>query len=121
MKITLKTLQGKQLPLDVEPDMTVDEMKAKIAVEHEMPAAQQNLVAYGKVLGEGEKPISSYGIKDGDFIVVMVKKAKPAPKVQPPKEEPKVEDKPAEVVKESEKDKEVVQEEPKPVPSQPVQ
>lgn len=50
----------------------------------------------------------------------MVKKAKPAPKVQPPKEEPKVEEKPAEVVKESVDDKEVVHEEPKPVPSQPV-
>jgi len=40
-------------------------------------------VAYGKVLGEGQKPIGFYGLKDGDFVVVMIKKAKPAPKEKP--------------------------------------
>jgi len=72
--------------MDVEPDMTVDAFKDKIAQEHDMPAAQQNLVAYGKVLAEGEKPIGFYGLKDGDFVVIMIKKAKAPPKekaVQP--------------------------------------
>lgn len=99
MKITLKTLQGKQLPMDVEPDMTVDAFKDKIAQEHDMPAAQQNLVAYGKVLGEGQKPIGFYGLKDGDFVVVMIKKAKPAAKEKPvePVPVPKEIQQPAEV------------------------
>jgi len=52
MKITLKTLQGKQLPMEVEPDMTIEVLKAKIAEQHNMPADSQNLVAYGKVLSE---------------------------------------------------------------------
>ena len=34
MKITLKTLKGQQLPLDVEPDMTVSEhFEARLASE----------------------------------------------------------------------------------------
>lgn len=39
-----------------------------------MPAESQNLVAYGKVLAEAGKTVTEYNIKDGDFIVVMVKK-----------------------------------------------
>lgn len=39
-----------------------------------MPAESQNLVAYGKVLAEASKTVTEYNIKDGDFIVVMVKK-----------------------------------------------
>jgi hypothetical protein len=39
-----------------------------------MPAESQNLVAYGKVLAEATKTVTEYNIKDGDFIVVMVKK-----------------------------------------------
>lgn len=59
-----------------------------------MPADSQQLVAYGKVLQEAEKTLGEYNIKDGDFLVVMVKKAKPvatkkaeAPKVEEPKAE----------------------------------
>lgn len=91
MKITLKTLQGKQLPMEIEADSTIEALKAAIAAEHDMPAESQNLVAYGKVLADGAKSVTDYGIKDGDFIVVMVKKAKPAakPKPAPVVEQPK--------------------------------
>lgn len=91
MKITLKTLQGKQLPMEIEADSTIETLKAAIAAEHDMPAESQNLVAYGKVLADGAKTVTEYGIKDGDFIVVMVKKAKPAakPKPAPVVEQPK--------------------------------
>jgi len=101
MKITLKTLQGKQLPMEIQADMTVEALKNAIAEQHAMPAESQNLVAYGKVLAEAGKTVTEYNIKDGDFIVVMVKKAKPAPKAKAPEpvpepkaEEPKAEDQP---------------------------
>jgi len=80
MKITLKTLQGKQLPMEIEPDITIGALKDAIAEQHAMPADSQNLVAYGKVLAEASKSVTDYNIKDGDFIVVMVKKAKPVKK-----------------------------------------
>lgn len=61
-----------------------------------MPAESQNLVAYGKVLAEASKTVTEYNIKDGDFIVVMVKKAKPVkkevPKPTAPVEQPKAEE-----------------------------
>lgn len=39
-----------------------------------MQADLQKLIAYGKVLGEDEKTLKDYSIKDGDFIVVMIAK-----------------------------------------------
>lgn len=108
--------------MEVQPDMTVDAFKAQIESEHSMPVAQQNLVAYGKVLGEGQNPIGSYGIKDGDFIVVMIKKAKPAPKAKVPEVPvPKTEEKPVEEPKpvvENEADWEDVNDKPSEVPAQ---
>jgi hypothetical protein len=38
MRITLKTLKGQQLPLDVQPEMTVAALKALIAETHGQPA-----------------------------------------------------------------------------------
>lgn len=39
-----------------------------------MQADLQKLVAYGKILGEDEKTLKDYGIKEGDFVVVMISK-----------------------------------------------
>ncbi len=39
-----------------------------------MPADQQKLIAYGKVLEEETKTLKDYSIKEGDFLVVMVSK-----------------------------------------------
>lgn len=32
------------------------------------------LIAYGKILEDGTKKVTEYGIKEGDFIVVMIQK-----------------------------------------------
>jgi len=54
------------------------------------------LVAYGKVLDNDEKKISEYGIKESDFIVAMVQKAKPQKQAAKPKPaEEKKEENPA--------------------------
>lgn len=45
------------------------------------------LIAYGKVMDDDSKQLKDYSIKEGDFIVVMVSKAKPAPKQEAPKQE----------------------------------
>ena len=46
-------------------------------------------------MGDDEKKITDYSIKDGDFIVAMQQKAKPAAKPKPAQEPPKEEPKPA--------------------------
>ena len=95
MKIIVKTLNGKQLPLDIETSWTVRQVKEQIEKEHELKADTLKLIAYGKVLDKDASPVSEYKVNEGDFIVAMVQKPKPAkaaPKVDKPedakKEEP---------------------------------
>jgi len=71
MKITLKTLQGKQLPLEIDDTATVAECKQKIEAEHSMPADKLKLISVGKVLQEQEKTLADYGVKEGGFLIVM--------------------------------------------------
>lgn len=90
MKIIVKTLNGKQLPLDIQPEWTVRATKEEIEKVHALAADTLKLIAYGKVLDKDESPVSEYSIKEGDFIVAMVQKAKPvkaAPKIEDKKEE----------------------------------
>lgn len=44
------------------------------------------LIAYGKVMEDDSKAMKDYSIKDGDFIVVMISKAKPPAKVTKPED-----------------------------------
>lgn len=77
MKITLKTLKGQQLPLEVQPEMLVGALKALIAETHGQPAETQKLIAYGKVMEDDEKSVADYKIVENGFIVMMTVKAKP--------------------------------------------
>ena len=72
MKIIVKTLNGKQLPLDIESDWTVRHVKEEIEKIHDLKADTLKLIAYGKVLDQDAKAASEYSIKEGDFIVAMV-------------------------------------------------
>jgi hypothetical protein len=61
-------------------------VKEQIEAEHQLPADTLKLIAYGKVLEADEKTAADYNIKEGDFIVAMQQKAKPAPKAKPAEE-----------------------------------
>jgi UV excision repair protein RAD23 len=74
MKITIKTLQGHPTEYEVADDMTVDQLKAKIAEEFKADAAAQKLIYSGKVMSEGFKKLVDYGVKDKEFIVLMISK-----------------------------------------------
>lgn len=78
MRITIKTLEGKQFPVELEPSQLVSAVKAAIAqAQPPLEATRQKLVFQGKIL-EDERTVESYGVKDGGFIVCMMQK----PKVQ---------------------------------------
>jgi hypothetical protein len=87
MKIIIKTLKGQQLPLEVEEDMKITELKEKIDAEHKMPAESQKLIAYGKVMDNPDATLKDHKIAEGGFIVVMMQKAKPAPAKKEEKKE----------------------------------
>ena len=53
-----------------------------------MKADTLKLIAYGKVLDSDDKVATEYNIKEGDFIVAMVQKAKKAPAAKPKPAEP---------------------------------
>ena len=92
MKIIVKTLAGKQLPIEIEITWTNKQVKDEIQKCHDLKADTLKLIAYGKVLDKDELLASDYSLKEGDFIVAMVQKPKPAPK--PKKEDVKEEEKP---------------------------
>jgi UV excision repair protein RAD23 len=78
MKIAIKPLKGEQFEVEVEDADTVRELKKKVAAaKAEFVAELQKLIYSGRVLND-DMVCKDVGIKDGEFLVVMLTKAKPA-------------------------------------------
>jgi len=79
MIITLKTLQQQTFKLEIDPQISVKELKDKIEADRgkDYPAAGQKLIYAGKILDDA-KNIQEYNIDDKNFVVVMVTKPKAA-------------------------------------------
>lgn len=76
MKIIVKTLKGEKFPIDVEASATVETIKQIIeTTKADMPASSMKLIHSGKVLKDSDS-VETCGIKENDFLVVMVTKPK---------------------------------------------
>lgn len=83
MKLTVKTLKGSKFVIECESSQTVLEVKGIIESSHsDLPASNMKLIHSGKVLKD-DTTIESCGIKQNDFLVVMVTKAKKTPAKAP--------------------------------------
>lgn len=87
MKITVKTLKGETHTFDVEPTLTIMELKVLIQGKLNVEPDAQKLIFKGKHL-ENPNTLADFQIVDGDCIIVMMQKkhtTAPAQEIAPPK------------------------------------
>ena len=71
MLIKVKTLTGKEIELDIEPNDKVERIKQKVEEKEGIPPPQQRLIFGGKQMND-EKSASDYKIEGGSVLHLVL-------------------------------------------------
>ncbi|KAI1728714.1 ubiquitin family domain-containing protein [Ditylenchus destructor] len=71
MLIKVKTLTGKEIELDIEPNDRVDRIKEKVEEKEGIPPSQQRLIFAGKQMND-DKTASEYKVIGGSVLHLVL-------------------------------------------------
>ncbi|KAI9006941.1 ubiquitin-related domain-containing protein [Hyaloraphidium curvatum] len=71
MLIKVKTLTGKEIEIDIEPNDKINRIKEKVEEKEGIPPAQQRLIFGGKQMAD-EKAASDYGVEGGSVLHLVL-------------------------------------------------
>ncbi|CAK8565803.1 unnamed protein product [Lathyrus sativus] len=74
MKITVMTADEQILNLDVDPNESVENVKALLEVETSVPIQQQQILFNGNEVSNSQK-LSALGVKDDDLLMMTISRA----------------------------------------------
>ncbi|PWN25912.1 putative NEDD8 precursor-ubiquitin-like protein [Jaminaea rosea] len=71
MLIKIKTLTGREIDLDIEPNDKVARLKERVEEKEGIPPAQQRLIFGGKQMHD-EKSVVDFGVEGGSVLHLVL-------------------------------------------------